>query len=111
MPSVWNLVGVEARTALTVFVFQISTASGDTGVALCVVAEAADNDTVAATMAATTRMPTRMGSAFGLTVLIFIAPPHLFELSPICRDFTASLFLSAEEYRQRRAWTRTLRMG
>src|ERR1700745_2982081 len=28
MPSVWNFVGVEARTALTAFVFQVSTASG-----------------------------------------------------------------------------------
>ena len=64
MPSVWNLVGVEARTALTVFVFQISTASGDTGVCFRLAVEAADNDAVAATIAATTRMPT-MSSAFG----------------------------------------------
>src|SRR5436853_361152 len=40
MPSVWNFVGVDARTALTAYVFHVSTASGGTTAGLCVVADA-----------------------------------------------------------------------
>ena len=70
MPSVWNLVGVEARTALTVFVFQISTASGGTAVGFGGFAEATDSDAVTATV----RAPTRMRNAFIFTVLLLFLP-------------------------------------
>ena len=44
MPSVWNFVGVEARTALTAYVFQVSTASGGTTTGLRSFAEAIGSD-------------------------------------------------------------------
>src|SRR5438552_6383280 len=69
-PSVRNLAGDDARTALTAFVFQVSTASGATATGLCVLAEAADSDAVAATAT----MLTRMSDLFSRTVL-FISPP------------------------------------
>src|SRR6476469_3667669 len=74
MPSVWNFVGVEARTALTAFVFQVSTASGGTTTGLGVFAEATDNDAVTATA----RMPTSTINAFSCVVFFFISPPHPF---------------------------------
>ena len=36
MPSVWTFVGVDARTALTVYVFQVRTASGGDPTGFCV---------------------------------------------------------------------------
>ena len=68
MPSVWTLVGAEARTAFTVYVFQVSTASGGTTTGLCVFAEAACSDAVAATA----RMPTRTGTILIRTVHCFM---------------------------------------
>ena len=40
MPSVWNFVGVDERTALTAYVFQVSTASGGGPGAVCDFADA-----------------------------------------------------------------------
>ena len=71
MPSVCTLVGTEARTAFTVYVFQVSTASGGTTTGLCVLAEAACSDTVATTAT----MPTRTGTILIRTVHCFISPP------------------------------------
>jgi hypothetical protein len=71
MPSVCTLVGTEARTALTVYVFQVSTASGGTATGLCVRAEAACSDAVAARAT----MPARTGTILIRTVHCFISPP------------------------------------
>ena len=58
MPSVWTFVGVEARTALTAYVFQVSTASAGSPAGPCGFAEAADRRTEAAA----TRVPTKTKS-------------------------------------------------
>src|SRR5437868_3393758 len=71
MPSVWNFVGDEARTALTAYVFQVSTESGGTTAGLCVVAEAIGSD--AAETA--TRKLARTSSVFSGNFLRFISPP------------------------------------
>src|ERR1022692_5167084 len=71
MPSVWTLVGDEARTAFTVYVFQVSTASGGTTIGLCDLADAACSDAVAAS--ATTSA--RTGSALIRKVHRFMSPP------------------------------------
>src|SRR2546422_649566 len=68
-PSVWNLAGDEARTALTAYVFQVRTASGAVATGLWVVAEATDSDAVAATAT----MPTKMSNVLSRT-LLFISP-------------------------------------
>ena len=71
MPSVWTFVGCDARTAFTVYVFQVSTASGGTTTGLCVFAEAACSDTAATTAT----MPTRTGTILIRTVHCFMTPP------------------------------------
>src|SRR5258708_2660477 len=72
MPSVWNFVGVEARTALTAFVFQVTTASGGTTPAFGFSA-AADNDTVAPIA----RTPARTSNVLSCGLPFFISPPYL----------------------------------
>src|SRR4051794_1746484 len=72
MPSVCTFGGVEARTALTVIVFHVNTASGDTAASLCDLADATDNHTAATTA----KLPTRMRSVLIRNVLTFIAPPR-----------------------------------
>jgi hypothetical protein len=67
MPSVWNFVGDEARTAPTAFVFQVSAASGEIGAAFLELAEATDSDAVAA--------PTMRINAASWAMLFFIFPP------------------------------------
>ena len=71
MPSVWNFVGVDARTALTVYVFQVTTASGGTATGLFECADATDSETAAATA----RMPTRTMSVLVRGCTFFISPP------------------------------------
>src|SRR3977135_4429690 len=71
MPSVWNFVGVEPRTALTAFVFHVSTASGGIATGLRPVAEAIGSDAVAA---ATTKLA-RTSRALNGTFLRFMSSP------------------------------------
>src|SRR5689334_14856997 len=71
MPSVWNFVGVEARTAFTALVFQVSTASGGTAAGLWVFAEAADSDAVTATARTATKTSDRLVPR----VVSFMSPP------------------------------------
>src|SRR5258705_2951364 len=70
MPSVWNFDGDEARTAFTVFVFQVTTASGGTVAGLRLSADATESDTVAPTA----RMAARTSSGLIRTFPLIASP-------------------------------------
>src|SRR5690348_10510821 len=75
MPSVWNFVGVDARTALTALLFQVMTASGGVAASRFAVADAADSHVVA-TAAAT--IPST-SSVLVRTFRLVTSPPRLVE--------------------------------
>src|SRR5215510_10914286 len=83
MPSVWNFVGVEARTAPTALVFQVRTASGGGPGCGCDFAGATARIAAAAAAMNAMTMPAATSTVL-LWRLFFMTPPFRVDLS--CRE-------------------------